>query len=53
MAATLADGSTVHNSSAADVQICLFWQSNSLDLSVLCYVLEHLSSDFVFGMDWL
>ena len=41
MAATLADGSsTVHNSSAVDIPICLFGKSDSLDLSVRCCVLE-------------
>ena len=53
MAVTLADGSTVHNSSAIDVSIHLFGQSVYLDLSVRYSVLEHLFSDLVFAMDWL
>ena len=53
MAATLADGSTVHNSSAVGVPIRLFGQSDSIGLSVRCHVLDHLSSDLVFGMDCL
>ena len=28
-------------------------QSISLDMPVRCYVLDHLSSDLVLGMDWL
>ena len=51
MAVTLGDGSIVHNSSAVDIPIRLFRQSGSLDLSVRCHVLDHLSSYFVFGMD--
>ena len=51
MAVTLADGSTVHNSSVVDVPIYLFGQSGSLDLSVQCYVLDYLSSDLLFDID--
>ena len=53
MAVTLADGSTVHNSSAVDISIRLFRQSNCFDLLVRCHILDHLSSDLVFGIDWL
>ena len=53
MAVILADGSTVHNSSAVDVPIHQFRHSDYLDLLVICSVLDHLSSDFVFGTDWL
>ena len=49
----LADGSTVYYSSVIDVPIHLFGQSTSLDISVQCCMLDHLSSDLVFGMDWL
>ena len=53
MAGTLADGRTVPNSSVADVSIRLFGQSASLDLSARFHVLDYLSSDLVFGMDWI
>ena len=53
MAVTLADGSTVYNSSVVDVPIHLFEQSDCLDLLARCLVLDHLSNDLVFGMDWL
>ena len=53
MAVTLVDGSTVHNSSAVDIPIHLFEYSDSLDISVCCHVLDHLSSDLVCSMDWL
>ena len=53
MAVTLADGSIIRKSSAVDVLICLFRQYDSLNMSVRRYVLDHLSSDLVFGMDWL
>ena len=51
MAVTLTDDSTVHNSSAIDIPIHFIRQSDSLDLSVRCHVLDHLSGDLVFGMD--
>ena len=47
------DGSTVHNVSDFDVLIHLFGPSTSLDMLIQCHVLDHLSSDLVFGMDWL
>ena len=53
MAVTLADGGTEHNSSAVDILIRLFGQSDSLDMSICCRMLGHLSSALVFGMDWL
>ena len=53
MAVTLADGSIIHNYSAVDVLICLFRNYASLDMPAQCYVLDHLSSDLVFAMDWL
>ena len=53
MAVTLAEGSTVHNSSAVDGYICLFRHSASLDLLVRYHVLDHLSSYLVFSMNWL
>ena len=53
MAVTLADGSIIDNSSAVDVLIRLFGQSNSFNLLARCFVLDHLSSDLVFGMNWL
>ena len=53
MAVTLVDSSTVNNFSTVDVFIFLFGRSDSLDLFVRCHVLDHLSSDLVFGMDWL
>ena len=51
MVVTLADSSTIHNSSAVDIPIHLFGHSDSLDLSDKCHMLDHLSSDLVFGMD--
>ena len=53
IAITLADGSTIHDSSVVDVLIHLFWQFASLDMLVRCCVLDHLSSNLVFGMDWI
>ena len=53
MAATLADGSTIHNSSAVDGPIRCLGQSSSLDISIRCHALAHLSSDLVFGMECL
>ena len=51
MAVTLADGRTLHNSSAVDITIHLFRQSASLSVLVRYHVLDYLSSDLVFGMD--
>ena len=53
MAVTLANGSTIHNSSAFDVPIHLLIQYTPLDISARCHMLDHLSSDLLFGMDWL
>ena len=53
IAITLADSSTVHNSSTVGIPIHLFGQSDSLTLLVRYCVLDHLSSNLVFGMDWL
>ena len=53
MAVTLADGSIVHNYSTVNIPLHLFKQFISFDLSLRCQVLDHLSSDLVFGMDWL
>ena len=51
MAVILADGSTVLYSSAADIPICLFRQSDYFDILVRCHTLEHLPSGLAFGMD--
>ena len=53
MAVTLADASTVHNYSTVDIPILLFGHCAFLDMSVRCHVLDFLSSDLVFRMDWL
>ena len=51
MAVTLADGITIHKSSTVNIPARLFGQSASLHLPVRCHVLDHLSSDLVFGTD--
>ena len=40
MTVTLADGSTIHDSSAVDIPIHLFGQSTSFDMSIRCCVLD-------------